>query len=687
MKYRADIDGLRALAVLLVIAYHAAPNVITKGFIGVDIFFVISGYLITLILLIQIQNNKFSLWWFFGRRIKRLFPALILVLLSVLIFGWFSLLAEEYELLGKHTMGGVFFVANFLFAAEVGYFDVAALHKPLLHLWSLAVEEQFYILLPVLLIVFYACRTSILAVLAILFICSFVFSIYEVTSAPGRAFFLPFSRFWELLSGSILAGCKLRWSATLDTMWLRLDAHLANFFKQVGHGAFSSVRFATVVSGIGFLFIASALTLTPDKVAYPGIAALLPVAGAFCIILAGPEATLNRVFLMNRPAVWFGLISYPLYLWHWPILSLMAIVDGDLPNRNARLIAIFSSVLLAWLTYQFVEKRVREHRSLFAVPTVLVAMMLAIGCAGGLVVLSDGYIDRKWLKNELFHTGHMHLLHPEYKTGNTWICPNLANKGANCTSTGTYPSTVVVGDSHALATYAVLRHIYSNRNLNIGLLGVGGCPSLLDVVSHDPGKVDTRQCLQNMDYQLNTILKQEHIKHIVLANRIALYVNGSGFGRSEVGFSGWVFHKKGENNGRAKIDVFFDALRNTVLRAHESGKRVSIVHSTPELGFDIKSCAPLRPYVMSSARTPCAIKRSLFEERTQGYRKRLNRFLREHPEVRSADISRDLCDDKLCYGARNGVMFYVDDDHLSRWGVRHISKGVARQLEEVTNRN
>ena len=383
MRYRADIDGLRALAVLLVVAYHGAPEIVGKGFIGVDIFFVISGYLITHIILDRIIKNEFSIWWFFSRRIKRLFPALILVMLSVLSLGWFSLLAEEYELLGKHVVGGAFFVANFLFAAEVGYFDVSALYKPLLHLWSLAVEEQFYLFFPVFLIFLCVCRTNILVSLLVVFFCSLLFGIYEVSVAPGRAFFLPLARFWELLAGGILACATLRWGADIPTAWRRADRYLSDLVQRVGRGAVPRVRAATLVSAIGFLFIASALFLVPDGVAYPGVAAVLPVAGAFFIILAGPEASFNRILLMNRPAIWFGLISYPLYLWHWPILSFMAIVDGDLPHRDARLIAMCSSVLLAWLTYQFVEKRIRNHHSKLVVPVLLIAAIAIIGAGGG----------------------------------------------------------------------------------------------------------------------------------------------------------------------------------------------------------------------------------------------------------------------------------------------------------------
>ena len=184
---------------------------------------------------------------------------------------------------------------------------------------------------------------------------------------------------------------------------------------------------------------------------------------------------------------------------------------------------------------------------------------------------------------------------------------------------------------------------------------------------------------------LGEIFEQEHVKHIVLANRIALYVNGTGVGRKEESLNEWVFHMRGQSNNRKRIDVFFDALDNTVRRAHEAGKRVSIVHSTPELGFDIKSCTPFR--LMRAPRDPCAIKRLEFDDRTRAYRDRLAAFLKDHPEVGSADVSLALCDSELCHASGNGTLYYMDDDHLSRWGVLHVSEHVARQIGELTGRN
>ena len=237
--------------------------------------------------------------------------------------------------------------------------------------------------------ILHACRINILACLTIVFTCSLLYSVHQVLTEPGRAFFLPLARFWELLSGGIMAWATLRSGTDLSEFWQRTDKHMSDLVSHVGGGVLPSIGAATVVSGTGFLLIASALFLVPDGVAYPGIAAVLPVAGAMCIILAGPRALFNRILLMNRAAIWFGLISYPLYLWHWPILSFMSIIDGDLPHRDARLIGIGSSVLLAWITYQFVERHVRYKYSRKAVPVLLLGCVVLIACGGGLVYWSN----------------------------------------------------------------------------------------------------------------------------------------------------------------------------------------------------------------------------------------------------------------------------------------------------------
>ena len=204
-SYRSEIDGLRAFAVLSVVAFHAFPNWLKGGFIGVDVFFVISGFLITSHIFENLDKGQFSFTDFFGRRIRRIFPALILVMACTLAFGWFALLADEFAQLGKHVASGAAFITNFILVDESGYFDNAAETKPMLHLWSLAVEEQFYIVWPLVLWLAWKRKFNLLTITILVAVVSFYLNLRFVKSHPTETFFWPVGRFWELLSGSVLA--------------------------------------------------------------------------------------------------------------------------------------------------------------------------------------------------------------------------------------------------------------------------------------------------------------------------------------------------------------------------------------------------------------------------------------------------------------------------------------------------
>jgi len=353
-KYRPDIDGLRAIAVLAVVGVHAFPHWFKGGFIGVDIFFVISGFLISTIIFGSLEGEGFSYRTFYARRIRRIFPALTAVLAATLAFGWYVLLSFEWEQLGKHVAAGAAFVSNFAFWSEAGYFDNAAETKPLLHLWSLAVEEQFYIVWPLLLGLAWRRRWKPLVLVGVVAALSFGINVFTVRSHPSAAFYLPASRFWELMLGGMLA-----YAAMHRPQWL--------------------ARGRDLQSVLGLLLIALALVLIRSDSAFPGGWALLPTLGAFFCIAAGPAALMNRKLLASRVLVWFGLISYPLYLWHWPLLVYARILEDGTPNRRIRALAVVASIALAWLTYRFVERPVRrsDHRGvLYALVIAMVALAL-----------------------------------------------------------------------------------------------------------------------------------------------------------------------------------------------------------------------------------------------------------------------------------------------------------------------
>lgn len=378
LAYRRDIDGLRAIAVLSVLGFHAFPQWMKGGFIGVDVFFVISGFLITNILYKNLQTERFSLLDFYSRRVRRIFPALILVLSCCFIFGWFSLLADEFALLGKHIASGAAFVSNLVLWQESGYFDVAAETKPLLHLWSLGIEEQFYIFWPLILWLSWHQKINLLKVTLYLLFLSFALNIWLHTDSRIADFYSPLTRAWELLAGGALALYRPKQP---PPPFGRALTKNKNFLSVLG--------LALLIAG--FLFI-------NKERHFPGYWAILPTAGALLLLYSGEQSPINKYLLSNCLFVWFGLISFPLYLWHWPLLSFARIFSvGDDPSRLVRIGALVLSIVLAWLTKNIVEQPLRFGPQAKTKSLSLAVLMLFVGVLGYLTYAKDGFPAR--LKN------------------------------------------------------------------------------------------------------------------------------------------------------------------------------------------------------------------------------------------------------------------------------------------------
>ena len=387
-NYRPDIDGLRAIAVLFVVAFHAFPDKVKGGFIGVDVFFVISGFLISRIIFEQLDKGTFSFFDFYLRRVKRIFPALSVVLFSCLLFAWFSLLPDELQQLGKHVAAGAGFVSNWVLWGEAGYFDNSAETKPLLHLWSLGIEEQFYIVWPWVIVAAWKRRLNLFYTIGFILTLSFLLNMGWVFQNQVAAFYSPMTRFWELLCGAMLARyslCQPRFflnflhSSTDEPLALTStsDAKLRRWLPEL-------------LSVLGVLCLGAGFYWIHKDLNFPGYWAVVPVLGTVFMILAGPGAGLNRFVLSHKLVVWFGLISFPLYLWHWPILSFGRIVYFDDPPLNFKILAIMVSMLLAWLTMHFVEKPLRfgGGHSL-AKAGFLSGWVLSMGVAGVVFFSSD----------------------------------------------------------------------------------------------------------------------------------------------------------------------------------------------------------------------------------------------------------------------------------------------------------
>jgi len=480
-NYRKDIDGLRALAIALVVIFHLFPNLIKGGFIGVDVFFVISGYLISNIILRESSNKTFTFRDFYIRRIKRIFPALLTVFLITFVFAWFNLLPIEFKDFGKHIAAGSIFSSNFLLLNESGYFDKASESKPFLHLWSLAIEEQFYLIWPVLFIFILKRKAYAIPILATLILISFVINIAElwIFSRPESAYYLPQTRFWELLCGALIAV-------------LAFHGKIPNFEKKISipfipnYSTLQSSLLSFI--GVGSVILASFL-ISKDS-PFPGYIALAPVLGTAFIIIAGPKAWLNQKILSLRGIVFLGLISFPLYLWHWVIFSLATITQPFTLSNIDKLLILFASLLMALLTYICIERPLKKVKSGNLVTIILVFLMVICGYIGFNTYQRNGLEFRNKYLQHRYPIELQKLAPPHYLQINKQRdllqnhCDsnhhdNFVRHFGQCNiGTSTKANTIFLwGDSYAEHLINGYVKFYGS-NHSINLINTSGCPPI-----------------------------------------------------------------------------------------------------------------------------------------------------------------------------------------------------------------
>lgn len=500
-SYRPDIDGLRAVAIISVLIFHYFPSYIPGGFTGVDIFFVISGFLITRILEKEINHNRFSILNFYKRRVLRIFPALMTVFLVFLVFGWGVLFQSEFKSLGKHVLAGVFFISNFILKKEISYFDTLAELKPFLHLWSLAIEEQFYIVWPAL---FWFLRKKTQKVPLFVFylvLAFFLYNMIESYRSPSKFFYSPLARAWQLGAGAMVFFIWKEWGEKFSTASLDL-------ISSVG----------ALLIGVGFFFL-------NDKMVYPGYWALVPTVGASFIIFGGGGALFNRYILSRSSLVGIGLISYPLYLWHWPLLSFSKIISPEDTTNLRKVCLLIASFVLAFLTYKFIERPLRFGTHISQKIKGLVIASLCIGLIGALVykgcVPSYNKEDPKIYTEDWDHQADAKKV-------------KFKNRSFQKYQSDLSESVVFLGDSH-IEQYAprIKDLINKNPKKNMSALFItgGGCPPFPNVVDKKghPG------CISLVDHATSFIKKDPHIKKICIGASSGYFTSGSFFYQDKKG--------------------------------------------------------------------------------------------------------------------------------------------------------
>lgn len=652
--YRPDIDGLRALAVLLVILYHAFPKWAHGGFIGVDIFFVISGFLITSIILKDLKTNSFSFIWFYSKRILRIFPALMLVLMSSIILGWIFLYPSEYQLLGKHLISAVGFFSNFTYLSEAGYFDSRAVEKPLLHLWSLAIEEQFYLIWPLLLCLVSQLRIRFAYLILALWLLSFGSNIFYVYHDPILDFYSPLSRFWELLTGALLAYWTIQ---GLGFSQSRIPERVKSFCTQI-------------VSILGFAMLAAGVTITYSHHRFPGWLALLPAIGAMFLIAAGPKAWINRFFLASRLMVAIGLISYPLYLWHWVLLSFAQIWGPIFLEQRLALLGI--SFAFASLTYFLIEKPLRNNVAVGKKALALiVGMLIVLGLA--LQLKQNGFEQRPITQLNQYDAS-------AYDGGDGGNSLNTC--GLSDLSLSTFFQSchedrrekakfAVIGDSHSISLWSGLIRTSQEHYRWLTISGPGGPQNLRPYLSNARDNVSAKDSVYT-DRAVEQIIQNPNIQVVVLAFS-----------------SNSLLPSMADAKERDQVEAYkgFDSIITRFISNH---KKVVLLVDNPHLTqpqecFHRKVGIPLMDSFTQIA-PGCEIPLEQFLSFTSKYRKILKDLALAHPNsVFVFDSTPYLCSTELgiCSYQKDGRRMYSYTDHLSDYAAGALGKPLNQYLIEA----
>jgi peptidoglycan/LPS O-acetylase OafA/YrhL len=657
LTYRPDIDGLRAVAVGLVVAYHAFPQLRTAGFIGVDIFFVISGYLITQIILSGLHSGTFSLGAFYRRRVRRIVPALLVILGACCLLGWLTLFSGELRRLGRSISWCAPFLANMFFARMGnGYFDRGLEPTPLLHLWSLGVEEQFYFAWPVLMMVVVQQGVTMRALIAVTVV-SLAISIWGIWHAPLQYFYLPSSRAWELAAGGLLAAWqagKPRSAANRSTS-RGLPACIARA---------SSLAQASSLAGTVLI---AALVVFFDAARTPSvIASIVATAGAALLIWAGPLAPVNRQFLASPPMMFVGRISYPLYLWHWPLFSFARIILGHAPDPALAGCLIVIACAAAYATYRWVEAPIRYgkggRRSVAGLLLGLAIFTLAGAAAGAGAIPGrlSGPAFTAWEQA----IGDWGYPGPADLGGQAGFPPLMAAGHAD-------RKVLFIGDSHIQqywprVTRVIDTHADAARSAIFATYL--GCPPLPGINSVERG----RNCAGFFDYAMQQAYRPD-VDTVVFGAFWEKYLLGEYLIANSAAH---VYRAQDDARAPLQLDspgtqIMFDQFETIVARLVASGRRVFIVLSNPTSPrFDPINMLPselrLSPHLPPSLALTGGrrIDAAPFESFVAPLTTRL-RAIAARTSATAIDPGSTLCDAMLCPAAgADGMPLYIDSNHL-----------------------
>lgn len=660
MKYRSEIDGLRAVAVLPVILFHAGFEIFSGGFVGVDVFFVISGYLITTILINDIERDDFSIIKFYERRARRILPALFFVILCCIPFAWAWMLPSQMKDFSQSLVAVTFFASNILFWRESGYFEASSEENPLLHTWSLAVEEQYYLLFPIFLFfVWRFGKNRVFWTIVVFAAVSLALSEWGWRNKPTANFYLAPTRAWELFAGSIAA------------------------FIVHKHG----VRKNETLSLLGLGAIVFSIFAYDKSTPFPSVYALVPVLGVILLILFAERTTWAARLLSIKLIVGIGLISYSAYLWHQPLFAFARLRNITEPSDMLMGGLATLALLLAWVTWRFVEQPFRagkstlftKQKTIFAASAVFGLVISGIGLFGH---ISDGAVVRSsilpaWILDAGQDKNDYAVCLRGYEKFDAELAVAECSAGSE-----NDPLVVLVGDSHADHYAFALREGAARSGFKFIQLTVNSCLPF-------PGLLSVKRDCTNYAEQTDAVLDALEPDLVVVAARWTVYLTNSRFDNGE----GGVEHgpvdpfilgdlETGTNEYK---DALFNVFESGVKNLLERGFKVLLVQPSPEAGWNVPNTFSKMAMFESNTFEGITISTDWnnYLERNGDVIRLLDRLNAKNLSTyKSSDVLCNTFLPRRCINAIDQNILYYDDDHFSNTGALFLQESI---IESVTS--
>lgn len=662
MIYRKEIDGLRAIAVLSVILFHAGFNTFSGGFIGVDVFFVISGYLITTIIINDINNGTFSIRKFYERRTRRILPALFFMIVTILPLAWLLMIPEQLVDFAKSLIAVPIFISNILFLLQSGYFSPSAELLPLLHTWSLAVEEQYYVVFPVFLVLSWKLgKRNLIWLVAIIAITSILLAQWGTLSHQFFNFYMLPTRSFELLIGALISLFLVN----------KNDLNILN------------EKTSSLASILGIVLIAYATLAFDKNTPSPSFYTLIPTVGAGLIILFSNSNNMVGSLLGNKILVGIGLISYSTYLWHQPLLSFARLASINELTIIHSLTACVSSIAIGFVSWKFIETPFRKdgfigEKKLYLCVLTAAATLISVGL---FTITKNGFPERGIIPPQVLNS----IVAPKVKDK---VC-SILKKTPEINIENCYlgdkrietPSLAIIGDSHSLAISPVFEEIgldYSKKFVQIGL---AGCPPIIGTsVSRGVFKEDVCKTLANEQYEY---IKNNHIKHVFLVANWSKYTNGDYDGGGIYFLTTKESQALTKENSRINFERYLDS---TVRKYRALDANVYVLYQIPQQKvnasylykkiyfFDLKNKKNLIAFASISKREHLQL---------QSFNRDYFQGLQSEKGLRVINLDEFFCDNSICHIGNETSSLYSDTDHLSNQGAKSLYFHFLKEFKNV----